>query len=496
MVPLPPLLPIPCKRNDAGTRHVPAPDRGRQREQVGGDMGLVQRFDRKLESTVGDAFARVFGGSIVPQEVEGMLRREAADGVRSLQGGRLLAPNEYVITLSTSDHQKVVADRELTADAFAKHLAGYISDQGWQTYGDVVVRFAESSQLHTGQVRARGVVNPDAIPHAPAGPAPRHRTAEPAPSESDQAFTAEPGVPAMTDNPSYRGSQGQGQSGDEYYDDRYGRPQEGRPRKAVRRTIPAPRSRVATRRASPTTRRGRATPSRAATASRADTRRPTTSARPPATARPRVVTTPATVVAPAATASRHRATRTVRPAVTTAGSSLPAAAMTTMAAAAIPTRVATPTRAATARATRIRATAARHPARARTTAAATPTRVATANRRAATTTTARNTKARSTKARTRATLSRITASPATTNPVTTSPPRAATTTARPARRATPVAPTSPCSSTTAAAAPTSCAKAPTWWDAGRTPSSGCRTPGCRVATWRSAGTARWPCSRT
>lgn len=80
-------------------------------------MGLIERFDRKLESTVGDAFARMFGGSIVPQEVEGMLRREAADGVRSLQGGRLLAPNEYVITLSVSDYQKVSADPVLTANA-------------------------------------------------------------------------------------------------------------------------------------------------------------------------------------------------------------------------------------------------------------------------------------------------------------------------------------------------------------------------------------------
>ncbi len=42
-------------------------------------MGLVDRIERKLESTVGDAFARVFGGSIVPQEVEAMLRREADD---------------------------------------------------------------------------------------------------------------------------------------------------------------------------------------------------------------------------------------------------------------------------------------------------------------------------------------------------------------------------------------------------------------------------------
>ena len=124
-------------------------------------MGLVERFERKLESTVEDAFARVFGGAIVPAEVEDMLRREAADEVRTLQGGHRLAPNEYVITLSVPDHEKVLADPDLTSDTFAKHLAGYIGDQGWQTYGDVVVRFEQSPALHTGQVRARGVVNPD-----------------------------------------------------------------------------------------------------------------------------------------------------------------------------------------------------------------------------------------------------------------------------------------------------------------------------------------------
>ncbi|PJE23268.1 MAG: hypothetical protein CK431_12070, partial [Mycobacterium sp.] len=39
---------------------------------MGSQRGLVQRIERKLESTVGDAFARVFGGSIVPQEVEAL----------------------------------------------------------------------------------------------------------------------------------------------------------------------------------------------------------------------------------------------------------------------------------------------------------------------------------------------------------------------------------------------------------------------------------------
>jgi hypothetical protein len=180
-------------------------------------MGIVQRIERKLEVTVGDAFARVFGGSIVPQEVEAALRREADDDVQTLGGERLLAPNEYVITLSAPDYEKAMADPDLTSDTFAKHLEGYIRDQGRQTYGEVVVRFEQSPKLHTGQFRARGSVNPDVQPNPRRQPAPPHQ---------NQALNAEPGVPAMTDNPSYRGGQGQGRPADEYYDDRYGRPQD------------------------------------------------------------------------------------------------------------------------------------------------------------------------------------------------------------------------------------------------------------------------------
>ena len=212
-------------------------------------MGLVDRIERKLESTVGDAFARVFGGSIVPQEVEAMLHREADNGVREVGGGRLLAPNEYVITLSVPDYQKVSADPDLTSATFAKHLEGYIHEQGWQTYGDVVVRFEQSANLHTGQFRARGAVNPDSPTTGEHPPQP----------QPDRAYTAEPGVPPMSDNPSYRGGQGQGRPGDEYYDDRYARPRTS----ATAARIPAARTHRA--RPAAATRRRRAIPATAAT---------------------------------------------------------------------------------------------------------------------------------------------------------------------------------------------------------------------------------------
>ena len=165
--------------------------------------GLVKRIERKLEATVENAFARMFGGAIVPQEVEALLRREADDGVRTLRGNRLLAPNEYIITLGVHDFEKVGGDPDLTSSVFARYLADYIHGQGWQTYGEVVVRFEQSSNLHTGQFRARGAVNPDVET--------RPTVDDPARPQSNQALGAEAGVAPMTDNPSYRG-QGQGQA--------------------------------------------------------------------------------------------------------------------------------------------------------------------------------------------------------------------------------------------------------------------------------------------
>ncbi|QNG20795.1 DUF3662 domain-containing protein [Rhodococcus triatomae] len=171
-------------------------------------MGIVQRFERKLQGAVGDAFARVFGGGVVPQEVEAALQQEASDQVRELDGGHLLAANSYVITINNSDHDALAADRELTVKAFARHLEDYIRDQGWQTYGPVQVSLEPSPSLHTGQFRTRGAVDPDAgrppRPPAPARPQPPQPPAAPAnPPFPSQQGPSNPGAGPMTQNSGY-----------------------------------------------------------------------------------------------------------------------------------------------------------------------------------------------------------------------------------------------------------------------------------------------------
>jgi hypothetical protein len=113
---------------------------------------------------VGDAFARVFGGSVVPQEVAQALQREADDNARPLAGGRVLAPNRYTVTLGATDHDRLAGDAQRVIRMLAGAVRSHLAERAWDVYGDVVVTLKRSETLHTGQFRTSSSVDPD-TPH-------------------------------------------------------------------------------------------------------------------------------------------------------------------------------------------------------------------------------------------------------------------------------------------------------------------------------------------
>jgi hypothetical protein len=70
-------------------------------------VGVLQRFERRLEGMVGLAFARVFKGKVHPAEIATALQREADEQRSVLGGGRVLAPDLYVVTLGPVDHDNL-----------------------------------------------------------------------------------------------------------------------------------------------------------------------------------------------------------------------------------------------------------------------------------------------------------------------------------------------------------------------------------------------------
>ncbi|GLZ56135.1 DUF3662 and FHA domain-containing protein [Actinomycetospora sp. NBRC 106378] len=183
-------------------------------------MGRAQRFERKLEGLVGDTFARVFGGKVVPQEIAQALRREAEDNVRVLAGGRQLAPNHYTVALSPADHDRLAGDEETITHSLIDCVEEHLTEGGWETYGEVVVSLERSDALHTGQFRTKSSVDPDAS---------RQRTASPR-SAGEHPMSQAPGrYPDEQDQRGY-GQQGHPQQQQQGYgQDPYGQQQQGYP---------------------------------------------------------------------------------------------------------------------------------------------------------------------------------------------------------------------------------------------------------------------------
>ncbi|MCW2598679.1 MAG: domain containing protein [Frankiales bacterium] len=121
-------------------------------------MGVLQRFERRLEGLVQGAFARAFGGWVEPVEVAAALTREAEDKKAIVAAGRVLVPNTYTVELAHSDAERLKEYDEPLRKELGDMVAEAAQEQGWSFVGPVEVRFEEVDGLGTGAFRVRSAV--------------------------------------------------------------------------------------------------------------------------------------------------------------------------------------------------------------------------------------------------------------------------------------------------------------------------------------------------
>ena len=111
-------------------------------------MSLAQRFERRLESVVGSAFARVFKGQVEPVEIATALQREATDKRNVMGTGEVLAPNRYRVTLSPSDYERLVPWEAQLTNSLAELVQEHLDQNGWRPIGGIEVYLARDDALH------------------------------------------------------------------------------------------------------------------------------------------------------------------------------------------------------------------------------------------------------------------------------------------------------------------------------------------------------------
>ncbi len=141
-------------------------------------MGVLQRFERRIESLVSGAFARAFKAEVQPIEIARALQRECDDRAAIVSRDRAMAPNAFVVELGGTDHDRLRGYSTALADELAAAVRDHADEQRYSFVGPVSVQFEEVDDLDTGLFRIRssaraGVTGDDPRRRAtPPGPAP------------------------------------------------------------------------------------------------------------------------------------------------------------------------------------------------------------------------------------------------------------------------------------------------------------------------------------
>ena len=121
-------------------------------------MGVLSRFERRLEGMVEGAFARAFKSELQPVEVASAVQREMDDRAAIVAQGRTLVPNDFVVEIAETDFDRL----EVYADSLGVELATlareHAREQGYSFVGPVRMRFEGVPDLTTGTFRIRSGV--------------------------------------------------------------------------------------------------------------------------------------------------------------------------------------------------------------------------------------------------------------------------------------------------------------------------------------------------
>jgi Protein of unknown function (DUF3662)/Inner membrane component of T3SS, cytoplasmic domain len=121
-------------------------------------MGVLQRFERRLEGMVEGAFARAFKSELQPVEVASAVQREMDDRAAIVAQGRTLVPNDFVVEISPTDQDRLDVYAESLGVELATLAREYAKEQGYSFVGPVRMRFEGVPDLGTGMFRIRSGV--------------------------------------------------------------------------------------------------------------------------------------------------------------------------------------------------------------------------------------------------------------------------------------------------------------------------------------------------
>ncbi|MFF4814611.1 FhaA domain-containing protein [Kitasatospora sp. NPDC001309] len=118
-------------------------------------MGMMKKFEQRLEGLVNGTFAKVFKSEVQPVEIAGALQRECDNNASIWNRDRTVVPNDFIVELSPHDHERLSPYSGQLGAELAGMVREYAEAQRYSFMGPLQVNLEKADDLDTGLYRVR-----------------------------------------------------------------------------------------------------------------------------------------------------------------------------------------------------------------------------------------------------------------------------------------------------------------------------------------------------
>ena len=129
-------------------------------------MGVLQRFEQRLEDAVSGAFARAFRSAVQPVEIAAALQREIDNSAQVLARNRYLVPNAFTVELSSADFGRLSPYGGTLSAELNNLVNEHVNEQRYTLAGPLRIDFEERLDLSTGRFRVHSEAKASVTPVA------------------------------------------------------------------------------------------------------------------------------------------------------------------------------------------------------------------------------------------------------------------------------------------------------------------------------------------
>ncbi|MEU5214857.1 DUF3662 and FHA domain-containing protein [Streptomyces sp. NPDC020807] len=166
-------------------------------------MGVLKRFEQRLEGLVNGTFAKVFKSEVQPVEIAGALQRECDNNAQIWNRERTVVPNDFIVELSTPDYERLSPYSGQLGDELAGLVRDYAKQQRYTFMGPIKVHLEKADDLDTGlyRVRSRTLASSTSQPQPSPAPHQQHQQHQQQPQGRGGYGYPPAGAPPMPASP-------------------------------------------------------------------------------------------------------------------------------------------------------------------------------------------------------------------------------------------------------------------------------------------------------